>query len=190
MNLSPFIPLYVHSPMKKGTKITLIVVPLVLILLGGTFVGTLLYSKNNIVYEVGDPTVTGYISQIVIAFPPSINYTGYILVDTHLEINNGGLYDINELVISVDVYGQNFNSLSMLNEKLLGHGTNLIGDIEHGTNWVGDLQLNMTVSIALLAIWDGELRIEVDVSLKVDFLLYKAPLTFEESQVEPWIAPF
>jgi len=176
--------------MKKGAKITLIVVPLVLVLLGGTFVGTLLYSKNNVTYEVGDPTVTGYIAQIVIVLPPSINYTGYILVDTLLEINNGGLYDVHDLVISVDIYGQNFNSLSLLNEKLLGHGTNPLGTIEHGTVWSGNLQLNMTTSIALLAIWDGELRIEVEISLKVDFLLYQAPLAFEETQVEPWVAPF
>ena len=176
--------------MKKGAKITLIVVPLVLVLLGGTFVGTLLYSKNNVTYEVGDPTVTGYIAQIVIVLPPSINYTGYILVDTPLEINNGGLYDVHDLVISVDVYGQNFNSLSFLNEKLLGHGTNPLGTIEHGTVWSGNLQLNMTTSIALLAIWDGELRIEVEISLKVDFLFYQAPLAFEETQVEPWVAPF
>ena len=176
--------------MKKGAKITLIVVPLVLVLLGGTFVGTLLYSKNNVTYEVGDPTVTGYIAQIVIVLPPSINYTGYILIDTPLEINNGGLYDVHDLVISVDIYGQNFNSLSLLNEKLLGHGTNPLGTIEHGTVWSGNLELNMTTSIALLAIWDGELRIEVEISLKVDFLLYQAPLAFEETQVEPWVAPF
>ena len=86
--------------------------------------------------------------------------------------------------------GQNFNSLSLLNEKLLGHGTNPLGTIEHGTVWSGNLELNMTTSIALLAIWDGELRIEVEISLKVDFLLYQAPLAFEETQVEPWVAPF
>ena len=155
--------------MKKGVKIALIVVPLVLVLLGGTFVGTLLYSKNNITYNLGDTTVTGYIAEIIIVIPPSINYTGYVLVDTDLEINNGGLYNINDLVISIDVYGQNFNALSMLNEKLLGQGTNPIGNIELGTNWTGILQLNMTTSIALLAVWDGELRIEVEISLKIDF---------------------
>lgn len=176
--------------MKKGAKITLIVVPIILVLLGGTFGGTLLYSKNNVTYNVGDPTVTGYIAEIIIVVPPSINYTGYILVDTPLEINNGGLYDVHELIITVDVYGQNFNSLSTLNEKLVGHGTNPLGTLEHGTDWSGNLQLNMTIDIALLAVWDGELRIEIEISLKVDFILYQAPLAFEESQVEPWVAPF
>jgi hypothetical protein len=43
----------------------------------------------------------------------------------------------------------------------------------------------MTTGIALLAVWDGELRIEVEISLKVDFLIYKTLLTFNKTQVEP-----
>jgi hypothetical protein len=77
-----------------------------------------------------------------------------------------------------------------LNGKLLGHGTNPLGTIEHGTNWSGVLQLNMTTDIALLAVWNGELRIEVEISLKIDFLIYKAPISFIETQVEQWVAPF
>lgn len=175
--------------MKKGAKITLIVVPLILVLLGGTFGGTLLYSKNNVTYDVGDSTVTGYIADIIIAIPPFIDYTGYILVDTPLQIDNGGLYGILNLEISIQVYGQNF-SLSALNGALLGEGTNQVGDIENGNLWTGDLQLNMTTSIALLAVWSGELRIEVQISLKLNFLVYKAPITFDVTQIEPWIAPF
>ncbi len=68
--------------MKKGVKIALIVVPLVLVLLGGTICGYLyFYSKNNITYNLGDTTVTGYIAEIIIVIPPSINYTGYVLVE-------------------------------------------------------------------------------------------------------------
>jgi hypothetical protein len=175
--------------MKKKAKITLIVVPIVLILIGSSFGVTLLYSKNNVTYEIGEPTIVGYISDIIIAIPPFIDYTGYILVDTPLQITNGGIYDIEELSISVQVYGQGF-ALTLLNEAILGQGTNPIGNILHGNSWSGNLQLNMTTSIALLAIWSGELRIELQISLKLNFLLFKAPLIFAETQIEPWTAPF
>jgi hypothetical protein len=172
--------------MKKGVKITLIVVSTVVIILG-SFGGTLWYSAKNVGYNVEDPTITGFISKVTI-LPPT--YEGFIIVDVPLDISNGGFYDACEIVIIIDVYGQNFNDLSTLNEKLLGHGTNPIGNIAHGTDWSGTLELNMTTSISLLAIWNGELRIEIEISLKVDFLVYKAPITFNETQIEPWDAPF
>ncbi len=49
--------------MKKGVKISLIVVPIVIIvILGATLGGTLLYTKNNVSYTVGDTTISNDIT--------------------------------------------------------------------------------------------------------------------------------
>ncbi len=175
--------------MKKGMKITLITVPLILIVLGSTFGGTLAYSKNNVSYNLGDPNAISLIIKLTLYEPPFVDYTGLVNVHVPLEINNGGLYNIRDLIISAEIYGQNF-TLSSLNDALLVQGTNTIGDVDHGSIWSGDLQFNITSSIPLLAIWSGELRIEVDISLKIDFLIFNAPINFSETQIEQWDAPF
>lgn len=175
--------------MKKGAKITLIVVPIILVLLGSTFGGTLLYSKDKVTYDVGDPNVTVVIIQILYLGPPYFGYTGKIIVDVPLDIYNDGLYSINDLVISAQVYGQNFN-LSSLNGALLGGGTNVIGDVKHSSTWSGYLEFNITSNIVALAISEGELRIEVQMSLKVNFLVYNAPINYNETHVETWEAPY
>ena len=176
--------------MKKGVKITLIVVPIILIVgLAASFVGTLLYTKNNISHEVGEATITSFISETIIIFPPSFEYTGYIVTETPFEITNGGVYNIEDLVISVKVYGQNF-TITSLNEKLLGQGENSIGNVPKGETWSGSLEINMTLDIALLALNDGNLRIEAEITLNLDFLIYKAPFTTSETQLKPWDSPF
>ncbi|HUU78059.1 MAG TPA: hypothetical protein VMX55_06900 [candidate division Zixibacteria bacterium] len=179
--------------MKKSIKIILIVIPIVLIVAGAsTFVGTLLYTKNNVTYEVGDAKVTNFIQEIIIpTFPiPTIEYIGYIVTAVPFEIVNNGLYNIKDLVISLKVYGQNFTLSSSLNEKLLGQGENTIGDVPKGEIWTGELEINMTLSIVLLAIQDGELRIEANISLSIDFLIYAASVIFEDTQIEVWDSPF
>jgi hypothetical protein len=176
--------------MKKGVKITLIVVPIVLVVsLGLSFVGTLVYTQNNITNEVGEATVTSFISEVIIIFPPSVDYTGYIVTETPFEITNGGLYNIVDLVITVKVYGQNF-TITSLNEKLLGQGENTIGNVPKGETWTGSLEINMTLDIALMAINDGNLRIDAEISLFLDFLIYKALVTSTETQLKPWDSPF
>ncbi|NHJ05973.1 MAG: hypothetical protein EAX90_14190 [Candidatus Heimdallarchaeota archaeon] len=181
--------------MKKSIKIILIVIPIVLIVTGAsTFVGTLLYTKNNVTYEVGDAKVTNFIQEIIIpAFPlPTIEYTGYIVIAVPFEIVNNGLYNIKDLVISLKVYGQNFTISSSLNEKLLGQGENAIGDVPKGEIWSGELEINMTLTLSIveLAYRDGELRIEANISLSIDFLIYAASVTFEDTQIEVWDSPF
>jgi len=87
------------------------------------------------------------------------------------------------------VYGQGF-AITSLNGILLGQGVNIIGDVAKGDTWSGALEINMTSNIAVLAIQDEELRIEAEIFLKIDFLIYKAPFTFNETQIEPWDSPF
>jgi len=175
--------------MKKGIKITLIVVPIILVIVASSFVGTLLYTKNNVTYNVGEATVTSYIAEIVIILPPSIDYEGFIVTETPFELINAGLYNIKDFQISLKVYGQGF-AITALNGILLGQGENIIGDIAKGDTWSGALEINMTSNIAVLAIQDGEMRIEAEISLKIDFLIYKAPIIFNETQIEPWDSPF
>jgi hypothetical protein len=175
--------------MKKGVKTTLIVVPLILVLIASSFGGTLLYSKNNVSYDLGNPNAISLIIEVPLYEPPWIDYSGLINVHVPLDINNNGLYNIRDLTISVEIYGQNF-SLSSLNDELLVQGTNEIGDVKHGSTWSGDLQFNITSSIPYLAVLSGELRIEIDILLKIDFILFDAPIHFNETQVELWDAPF
>ena len=181
--------------MKRSVKIILIVIPIILIVAGAsTFVGTLLFTKNNVTHDVGDARVSNLIQKITIpAFPvPTIEYTGYIVVAVPFEIANNGYYNFNDLVISIKVYGQNFNNslAESLNGKLLGHGENTIGSVPKGENWSGELEINMTLEIALLAVFEGELRIEAHVSLTIDFLIYSAPVTFDDTQIEVWGAKY
>ena len=77
-----------------------------------------------------------------------------------------------------------------LSKIISSKGENIIGDIAKGDTWSGALEINMTSNIAVLAIQDGEMRIEAEISLKIDFLIYKAPITFNETQIEPWDSPF
>ncbi len=163
--------------------------PTILAILISAFVGTLLYTKNNVSYDVGEATITSYIFEIVIIFPPSIDYEGFIVTETPFEIINGGLYNIRDLQISLKVYGQGF-AISSLNGILLGQGENTIGDVAKGDTWTGALEVNMTSNIAVLAIQDGEMRVEAEISLLIDFLLYKAPIAFNDTQIKPWNSPF
>jgi len=176
--------------MKRGVKRTLIIVPILLIVsLASSFAGTLVYTQNNITHEVGEASVTSFISEVIIILPPSIDYTGYIVTETPFNITNGGLYNIEDLVISVKVYGQNF-TITSLNEKLLGQGENTIGNVPKGESWTGSLEINMTLDIALMALNDGNLRIESEISLFLDFLIYKAPVTTTDVQLKTWDSPF
>ncbi|MBN2156057.1 MAG: hypothetical protein JW776_08440 [Candidatus Lokiarchaeota archaeon] len=172
--------------MQKRVRVSLFVILIFLILAVSSFGGTLWFSYKNVRYQIGESTVSGYITKINL-LPPT--YEGHILVDTPLEIDNDGLYNINDLQIAIQVYGQNF-STSILNEELLGEGVNPIGNIQHGTSWSGVLQLNMTEWIALLAVYNGEMRIEVQISFHLDFFIYQQQLNFNQTQVEPWNSPF
>lgn len=170
--------------MKKAVKITLVVVSIVIVLGGvGAFVGTLLYTKNNIAYTVGDATVTDF---IVLGFP---DCTGYIKVEVPFELTNNGLYPLRDLVLTLTVYGTDFVITPFLNGLKLGEGTNSLGDIVVGATWSGTLAINMTLEIATLAIQDGTLEIHVGINLKLD-MGFKIPFTADEIQLEPWDAPY
>ncbi|MHA1125155.1 MAG: hypothetical protein ACTSO7_09635 [Candidatus Heimdallarchaeota archaeon] len=169
--------------MKKAVKITLVVVSIVIVLGGGVgaFVGTLLYTKNNINYTVGEATVTGF---IVPGFP---EFAGYIKVEVPFELTNNGLYSIHALTINLVVYGDDFTLTPFLNGLKLGEGANNLGDVVKGSTWSGTLALNMTLEIATLAVRDGTLEIHVDVSLKLGAIPFTMPT---EIQTEPWEAPY
>ncbi|MBD3189254.1 MAG: hypothetical protein GF308_01345 [Candidatus Heimdallarchaeota archaeon] len=170
--------------MKKGIKITLIVVPVLILVIGAaSFGGTLLYTKNNVDYSVGDASLTSYI------FPSSDSFLGYIVVSVPMEIINDGLYNIEDLKISLTVFGQAFTG-STLNGLELGTGENMIGSVAKKTTWSGNLEINMTQNIAVLAVQDGEMRIAVDISLKLDFGLFKTEQKFADEQIKEWNSPF
>jgi len=171
--------------MKKAVKITLVVASIVIILGGaGAFVGTLLYTQNNVDYTVGESTITDF---ILFEFP---DYVGFIVSETPINITNNGLYPIRDLVISLTVFGDDFSLTPSLNGLLLGEGVNSLGDIAVGATWSGTLAVNMTEEIALLAINDGSMVIHVDISLKLDFGIFKMPFTSTEIQTNPWDSPF
>ncbi len=169
--------------MKKGAKITLIVISSIILITGGSFGGILWYSARNIDYEMGDPIISGYISEI---FP---SYEGYILADVPLNVTNNGLFDILDLVITVEIYAQGF-IIPLLNGVLLGEGSNVFGDILKEETWSGIFQLNLTEYIASLAISTGEMRIDVYFSLIMDFALFQIPVAHKLTQIEPWNGPF
>ncbi|MBN1329994.1 MAG: hypothetical protein JXA54_11025 [Candidatus Heimdallarchaeota archaeon] len=169
--------------MKKGLKISFIVIPIVLLLGAGTFIGTLLYTKNNVIQEIGETKVTSYI------LPDFGSFLGYIRVEIPINITNNGLYDILDLTISLKVYGQNF-SITSLNGLLLGEGVNEIGRIKASEEYKGGLTIDMNQNISVLAIQDGDLEIVIDISLKLNVYLFKINSNSQEIQSQLWDSPF
>ncbi len=172
--------------MKKGVKISLIVVPIVIVVvLGATLGGTLLYTKNNVSYTIGDTTLTNDIARLSLGV-----FSGHIETDTPLEIVNNGLYDIINLSITITITGQNFDELADLNGIVLGHGVNDLGTIPKGESWSGVLEITINEYIVILAIQDGEMKISIDIAFKLNFVLFKPNLAYNEVQIEEWDSPF
>jgi hypothetical protein len=169
--------------MKKGLKISLPIFLLLVILLG-IFAITIYQSSKNIDYEIGETVVQSNIEQILL-----LDFEGFIVCETPLVIDNGGLYAIRDLTITIDVYGQDF-TITDLNGLLLGHGENSIGDILAKDVWSGSVGVNLTENIPILAIQDGTLQIEISISLKLDFIVYKYEYVTLEEQLELWDSPF
>ena len=168
--------------MNKGLKIFLVIFVLVLIG-GGAFGGTLLFSYKNVSYSVEDTIVTINIENLI------IDFSGFIVTRTPVEISNGGLYEFQNIVVTVKVYGTDF-LISSLNGLLLSQGENPIGNVKPGENWSGYIETNITTQIAILAIQDGTLEIVIDVSLDINFYLFRYGLTYNATQLVPWDSPF
>ncbi len=169
--------------MKKALKIFFIVfVPLILGI--AAFGGTILYSYLQVDYSVGNPAVTFDITPDFVE-----GYIGFITLTTPAEISNNGVYSIRNLNITITVVGANF-SLSSLNGAVLASGENLLGDINPGEIWADDIVLQVTYSIPLLAIQDGDFIITIYVGLKVDFYLFKVPINIETVEFAEWDSPF
>ncbi len=173
--------------MKKGLKIFLIIFT-IFIVLGGSFGGTLFFSYKNVSYSVDDTIVDDNILDFLFVFP-IFDYTGFIVTKTPVEIVNGGLYEFQNLVVTVKVYGTNF-FFSSLNGLLLAEGENLLGDIEPGTIWSGYIETNITKEIAALAIQDGDLVIEIGISLLINFYIFKYNFVYNTTEIVPWDSPF
>ena len=169
--------------MKKGLKIFLIIFSIIIIL-GGTFGGTLFFSYKNVSYTVDDTTVSVNISIDLI-----YDFTGFITTRTPVEIVNGGLYEFQNIVVTVDIYGDNF-FITSLNGLLLGEGVNNLGNIKAGSNWSGYIETNITKEIVVLAIQDGDLEIEIGISLLINFVVYKYSLVYNATEIIPWDSPF
>jgi hypothetical protein len=168
--------------MNKGLKIFLIIFSIIVILVG-TFGGTLFFSYKNVSYSVDDTIVTANITEIL------FDYTGFIATETPVEIANGGLYEFQNIVVTIKVYGANF-LISSLNGLLLGEGVNSLGDIKPGSNWSGDIETNITTQIVLLAIQDGDLEIEIGISLVINFYLFKYSFVYNTTEIVVWDSPF
>ncbi|MHA1347559.1 MAG: hypothetical protein ACTSO3_14255, partial [Candidatus Heimdallarchaeaceae archaeon] len=77
-----------------------------------------------------------------------------------------------------------------LNGLLLGEGENLLGDIKPGSNWSGYIETNITKEIAILAIQDGDLIIEIGISLLINFYIYKYSFVYNTTEIIVWDSPF
>ncbi|NPD87408.1 MAG: hypothetical protein HGN29_01710 [Asgard group archaeon] len=169
--------------MKKGLKIFIISFSIILVV-GIAFFSTVLYSYKQINYSIGDTTLAVNITPHIL-----FDFTGFIVAKTPLEINNGGLYDFQDIVISIKIFGQDF-SISSLDGILLGEGINSLGDVESKETWSGLIEVNVTQEIPILAIQDGELKIDIEVSLKIFFYLFKYNFNYATSQIIEWDSPF
>ncbi|MBY9001353.1 MAG: hypothetical protein KGD64_10585 [Candidatus Heimdallarchaeota archaeon] len=169
--------------MNKGLKIFLIIFSIVVIL-GGTFGGTLFFSYKNVSYSVDDTTVAINITTDIFW-----DFTGFIVTRTPVEITNGGLYEFQDIVVIVEVYGSNF-FISSLNGLLLSEGENSLGNIKPGTNWSGYIETNITKEIVILALQDGDLEIKIGISLSINFFVFKYNLAYNATQIIAWDSPF
>lgn len=169
--------------MKKWLKIFLITfIPVMLGILA--FGGTVLYSYLQVDYFIGDTSVTFDITPDFVE-----GYIGFIELSTPAEIQNKGLYSIRDLTITVNVYGANFSQAS-LDGELLASGTNQLGDILKGDTLNDDVIVEITYLIPLLAIFDGDFDIQIDISLYVDFGIFLVPINVQTTAAAPWDAPF
>ena len=169
--------------MKKWLKIFIISFSIILII-GIAFFSTVLYSYKKLNYSIGDTSLDINITPHIL-----FDFTGFIVTETALEIVNGGLYPFQDIIISVDVYGQDF-LISSLDGILLSQGDNLLGDIKARESWSGVIETNVTKEIPILAIQDGELKIDIDISLKISFYLFKINFEYTTTQIIEWDSPF
>jgi hypothetical protein len=71
---------------------------------------------------------------------------------------------------------------------LVGEGENNLGDIASGATEDFVITFDATENILTLAVFDGSLEIELDISLQLDFIPYT--INLDELITEDWNAPF
>jgi len=169
--------------MKKWLKIFLIVfIPIMVGVLA--FGGTILYSYLQVDYFIGNTTIAFDITPDLVE-----GYIGFVELTTPAEIQNKGLYSIRDLTITVNVYGVNFSHAS-LDGELLASGTNQLEDILKGDTLNDDIIAEITYLIPLLALFDGDFDIQIDISLYVDFGIFLVPINVQTAAATSWDAPF
>ena len=167
--------------MKKWLKIFLIVsIPIMVGILA--FGGTILYSYLQVDYFIGETSISYDIAPII--------FEGEIELATPAEIKNKGLYSIRDLTIIIEVYGENFSNVD-LDDQLLGSGLNELGDVIKGQIWSDDIivQLDL-IFIPSLAVYDGDFKILIKISLSVDFGIFLIPINIKTTEAAHWNAPF
>ncbi len=147
------------------------------------FGGTILYSYLQVDYSIGETTVAFDITPDFVE-----GYIGFIELTTPAEIQNKGLYSIQDLTITVEVYGANF-SLAALDGELLASGVNDLGNVIKGDVWSDDIIVEITYLIVLLAVYDGDFDIQITISLNVNFG-FLIPINIQTAVAVPWDAPF
>lgn len=169
--------------MRRWLKIFIISFSIILIICIAFF-STVFYSYKKLDYSIGDTTLDVNITPHIL-----FDFTGFITTETALEIENGGLYAFQDIVISVKVYGQDF-LISSLDGILLGQGDNSLGDINAKEVWSGVIEVNVTNEIPILAIQDGELKVDISINLKIFFYLFRINFDYTTTQIIEWDSPF
>ncbi len=72
----------------------------------------------------------------------------------------------------------------------MGFGANSLGTVPKGESWSGILKITINENIAILAIQDGEMKISIDITFKLNLVLLKTNVAYNEIQIKEWDSPF
>lgn len=150
--------------MSKKRSIFLVTLIISIIILA-SFIGSIVYSVNKISYDITSSKTTPHIGKSAI-FP---FFTGYLAVQTDINLANKGFFNIKNLQIDLSVYAYNWTLLGSpvpkLNGDLIGGGTNNIGTIKSQSAYVGPIIVNITKDIPSLAVEKCDLKIVINIHL-------------------------
>ena len=161
--------------------IVFVLVTFLLLIIGGAI---LAFSYKDVDVEVGATTVTSYITEKMVLMVPT--YEGFIEIKTDVSIYNSGLLAIKDLTVKVKVYL--ISDAYPTERPLIGEGENKLGDITSGTTEDFVIAINATQMIYLVAVLDGTLEIELDISLQLALIPHT--INIDELITEDWNAPF
>ncbi|MHA1911515.1 MAG: hypothetical protein ACTSYA_07450 [Candidatus Kariarchaeaceae archaeon] len=161
--------------------VIILLVTFLFLIIGGAI---LAFSYKDVDVEVGSTTVTSHITETIVLLVPT--YEGYISIDTDVSIYNSGLLAIKDLTVKLKVYL--ITDANPLVRLLVGEGENKLGDIASDATEDFIIAFDATENIPTLALFDGTLEVELEISLQLEFIPYT--ITIDELVTEDWTAPF